>query len=124
MPEKVRITVGTLTLEGQLNDTKTARTIHATLPIRGRVNTWGNEIYFSVPLELEIENGKEVVETGDIGYWPDGPSLCVFFGTTPKSRGTEIRAASPVTIVGKISGDTSALKTIRSGNEIIIEEIG
>ncbi len=123
MRMKVRITAGTVMLEAELNDTKTAKAIYATLPLRGRVNTWGDEIYFSVPLELEIENGREIVELGDFAYWPDGPSLCLFFGRTPMSREGEIRAASPVTVVGQIGGDIGALKAVRSGNEIVVERL-
>jgi len=123
VPRKVRITAGAVMLEAELNDTQTAKAIYATLPIRGRVNTWGNEIYFSVPLELEIENGREVVDLGHLAYWPDGPSLCLFFGTTPMSRKGEIRAASPVTVVGQMGGDIGALKAVRSGSEIVIERL-
>jgi hypothetical protein len=121
--KKVRITAGSTVVEAELNDTATAGSISAALPLKGRVNTWGNEIYFSVPLQLESENGKEVVNMGDIGYWPDGPALCLFFGPTPMSRGSEIRAASQVNIVGKIVGDTAVLKRVRAGSNIVIERL-
>ncbi len=121
--KKIRITAGSTVVEAELNNTATARSISDALPLSGRVNTWGNEIYFSVPLQLESENGKEVVDMGDIGYWPDGPALCLFFGPTPMSRGSEIRAASPVNIVGKIVGDTAVLKSVRAGSDIVIERL-
>ncbi len=121
--KKIRITAGSTVVEAELNNTATARRISDALPLSGRVNTWGNEIYFSVPLQLESENGKEVVDMGDIGYWPDGPALCLFFGPTPMSRGSEIRAASPVNIVGKIVGDTAVLKSVRAGSDIVIERL-
>lgn len=117
----IRITAGTVAVKGVLYDTETARVIGDALPLRSRANTWGDEIYFSVPLRLKIEGGQEVVDKGDIGYWPDGPSLCLFFGPTPMSRGNEIRAASPVAVVGRISGDSGVLKSIRAGSNIVIE---
>jgi len=70
----------------------------------------GDEIYFSIPLDREIENGKETVEKGDIGYWPPGRALCLFFGPTLMSAPGEIRPAGPVSVVGGMSGDLSALK--------------
>jgi len=72
---------------------------------------------------MEIEDGKEVVEMGDVAYWPDGPSLCLFFGRTPASRGNEIRAASPVTVMGRIVGDPKVLKSVRSGSVITVEKV-
>ena len=121
--KKVRITAGNVAVEGDLYDTKEARKISSALPLRSKANTWGDEIYFSVPLQLQIENGREVVDAGDIGYWPDGPSLCLFFGPTPMSRRGEIRAASPVAVVGRISGDATILRKVRPGTEIVIEAI-
>ena len=119
--QRVRITAGAVTLEAELYDTDTARKIYAALPLRSRANTWGDEIYFSVPLKLKIESGREVVGVGDVAYWPDGPALCLFFGPTPISSRGEIRAASAVAVVGRISGDATVLKNVRTGTEIVIE---
>jgi hypothetical protein len=110
-------------VQAQLNNTRTARALLGILPVKANVNTWGDEIYFDVPLSMEIENGSEVVEMGDVTYWPDGPSLCLFFGRTPASRGDEIRAASPVTVLGRILGDPKVLKSVRSGTEVTIEKV-
>lgn len=91
------------------------------LPITGRANLWGDEIYFSIPVEAPPENGKTVVELGDIAYWPPGNAFCIFFGRTPMSRGDEIRPASAVNVFGKIDGDPKVFKKVQNGEEVKIE---
>ncbi|OGO03188.1 MAG: hypothetical protein A2Y72_06550 [Chloroflexi bacterium RBG_13_53_26] len=122
MSPKIRIRAGNIDLQAELNDTKTATALYDILPLEGKANTWGEEIYFPIPLYLEIEGGKEVVEMGDLGYWPDGNSLCIFFGPTPASRKNEIRAASPVTVIGRLTGNPKLLKQISSGTMVIVEQ--
>jgi len=122
MPCIIRIEAGTVAVRAELNNTRTAKALLDILPLTATANTWGDEIYFDVPLNVEIENGREVVEMGDVAYWPDGPSLCLFFGRTPASRGDEIRAASPVTVVGRIVGDPKVLKSVRSGAEVTVDK--
>jgi hypothetical protein len=121
MADTIMIKVGAVAVQAQLNDTRTARALVEILPVKAKVNTWGDEIYFDVPLNMEIEDGKEVVDMGDVAYWPDGPSLCLFFGRTPASRGNEIRAASPVTVMGRIVGDPKILKSVKPGAAITVE---
>ena len=123
MADMIRVRAGAVEVQAELNDTRTAKALFRTLPIKARANTWGDEIYFDVPLNTEIEDGKQVVEMGDVAYWPDGPSLCLFFGRTPASRGDDIRAASPVTILGRIIGDPKVLRLVRSGGEITVEKV-
>ncbi len=123
MLDMINIKVGAVAVQAQLNSTLTATALLQILPVKAKVNTWGDEIYFDVPLNMEIEDGKQVVEMGDVAYWPDGPSLCLFFGRTPASRGHEIRAASPVTIVGRIIGDPKVLKAVRQGAEVTVEKV-
>jgi len=123
MADTIMIKVGAVAVQAQLNGTSTARALVDILPVKAKANTWGDEIYFDVPLSMEIEDGKEVVEMGDVAYWPDGPSLCLFFGRTPASRGNEIRAASPVTVMGRIVGDPKVLKSVRSGSVITVEKV-
>ncbi len=101
---------------------KTAEEIWNNLPIRARANTWGEEIYFSIPVYLELENAQEVVEVGDLGYWPPGHAFCIFFGRTPASRGDEVRPASAVNVFGRITGDPKVFKKVKDGDEIIIEK--
>jgi hypothetical protein len=121
MPTPIRIQAGDVTVEAELNDSKTAGAIVAALPLRSDAQTWGDEIYFSIPVDCAPENAREVVEMGDIGFWPPGSAMCLFFGPTPASRGEEIRPASPVNIVGKIAGDPRRLKSVPAGAEIVVE---
>ncbi len=120
MGNKVRITAGTIEAEAELNSTGTAREIWEALPIKGRVNLWGDEIYFSIPISLQLEAGQEVVDAGDLGYWPDGNAFCIFFGATPVSRGDEIRPASPVTVFGKVIGDATIFRKVAGGTKITV----
>ena len=123
MVNVINIKAGTIQVQAELNNTRTAEALLRVLPVKAKANTWGDEIYFDVPLNMVIENGKEVVDLGDVAYWPDGPSLCLFFGTTPASRGNEIRAASPVTVLGRIVGDPNILRSVRSGAEVTVEKV-
>jgi len=120
MGRKIQISVGAIEAEAELNNTRTAQAIWEALPIKGRANLWGDEIYFSIPLSLQLEAGQEVVGIGDLGYWPDGNAFCIFFGPTPVSRGDEIRPASPVTVFGKIIGNAAMLKKVAEGTKITI----
>jgi len=121
MERKIRIKAGGIEVVAELNETKTAEAIWEALPIKGEANRWGDEIYFSIPLSLEEEDAKELVGMGDLGYWPPGTALCLFFGPTPISKGKEIRPASAVNVFGRIIGNASVLKQVASGTEIIIE---
>jgi len=105
----------------ELNDTRTAQAIWEALPLKGLVSTWGDEIYFSVPLDLELDDGRELVDIGDLGYWPAGNAFCIFFGPTLASRGDEIRPASAVTVFGKVIGSADNLKQVTSGSDIVVE---
>ncbi len=100
---------------------RTAQAIWEALPIEARANTWGDEIYFSIPVEVGLEKGKEVVERGDLGYWPQGNAFCIFFGPTPASRGDEIRPASAVNVFGRVEGDPVVFKKVRGGDEVRLE---
>jgi len=120
--KKITIKTEDLKVDAGLNDSNTAQKIWEALPIEGRVNTWGDEIYFSIPINIGVENAEEVVSEGDLGYWPPGSAFCIFFGLTPASQGDEIRAASPVNIFGKIIGDSKVFKKASSGAKIIIEK--
>jgi len=121
MPSNIVITAGSICLEAELNDTFTAQAIRNILPLTAAANTWGDEIYFSMPVTLELENGQDVVEMGDLGYWPPGRAFCIFFGTTPASQGYEIRPASAVTVVGKVQGEVTTLKQVSAGEQVSIE---
>lgn len=121
--KKIFISVEDINIEAELNDSKTAEKIWDLLPVEGRVNTWGNEIYFSIGEEIKLEDtANEVVSMGDLAYWPPGEAFCLFFGKTPASQGDDIRAASPVNIFGKVIGDLQVFKQVASGMKISIRK--
>ena len=121
MATRIRITAGGVQANGILNDTDTSSAITAALPIEASANIWGDEIYFGIPVDSGLEEGQEVVELGDLGYWPPGRAFCIFFGPTPASRGDEIRPASAVTVIGRVEGDATVFKQVASGTAITIE---
>ena len=124
MGQRIRITAGAIQAEGELADNPTGRMVAEALPISASARTWGDEIYFPIPVEAELEGGKEVVEMGDLGYWPPGNAFCIFFGPTPASRGEEIRPASAVTIIGRVDGDATVFRGVGSGEAVVVEASG
>jgi hypothetical protein len=106
-----------------LDDSRTARAIWDALPIEAAAQTWGDEIYFPVPVSLREEHAKAVVGLGDLGYWPPGRAFCIFFGPTPASRGDECRPASPVNVFGHVDGDPRVFKTVPAGARIRLERV-
>jgi len=118
---RIRITAGPVTASATLNDSSTARAIWDALPIEVPGSTWGDEIYFGIPVQKGEEDAKAVVEVGDLGYWPPGHAFCIFFGPTPASRGDEVRPASPVNVVGRIEGDATVFKKVASGTRVRLE---
>ncbi len=123
MSNRVSIRTGSIEVKAELVDNATSNAIWEALPLESVVNTWGHEIYFSIPVTVELENGKEVVNAGDIGYWPPGKAFCIFFGPTPASRGDEIRAASKVNVFGKVIGDLEILLRVEDGEKIFVERV-
>ena len=118
---KIMIEVEGLTIAAELDDTPTAQKIAQILPIEGSANVWGEEIYFDIPLQAELEpDAHEEVNVGDLGYWPTGPAFCIFFGPTPVSRGDKPRAYSPVNVFGKVVGDAKQFTSVASGAKIYI----
>ena len=121
---RIRITAGDVSLEAEVNQSATAKSLLAALPITGRANRWGDEIYFSIPVEGEqAPNARAEVEVGEIAYWPPGSAFCIFWGATPASRASEPRAASPVNPLGRIDGDATAFGAVKSGTEVVIEAV-
>jgi hypothetical protein len=124
MGKKIRILVSDLKVEAELNESKTAQLIWEALPIEAKANLWGEEIYFTIPVETRLETGsREVVSTGELGYWPTGHAFCIFFGPTPASRGDEIRAASAVNVIGKVLGDPKVFLKVKEGAKITLEKV-
>ena len=118
MANTIVITAGNVSASARLNDSATARAIWDALPIDAKGETWGDEIYFDIGLKAEPEAAREVVDMGDLGYWPPGRAFCIFFGPTPMSQGQEIRPASPVNVVGKVVGDATIFKRVRAGTRV------
>jgi len=122
MEKKIKIKAGNVEAEAVLNDSPTAKKIWEALPIEARANTWGDEIYFDIPVKAPLEKtAQELVEVGDLGYWPTGHAFCIFFGPTPMSRGNEVRPASAVNLIGRVSGDARVFKKVPAGSKIRIE---
>ncbi len=120
MAKRIKITAGEVEAFAELNDTDLAETIWGALPIEASASTWGDEIYFEIPVSATNETPQETVDMGDLGYWPPGSAMCIFFGPTPMSQGDEIRPASPVTVWGKIEGDPTVFKSVAAGEQISV----
>jgi len=122
MERKIKISAGVVEVFARLYDSVTADKIWDSLPFKEAVHVWGDEIYFTIPVTIHIEKeALGVVANGDLGYWSTGAAFCIFFGATPISREGEIRPASAVNVFGKIEGDTSVLKKVLPGNEVLVE---
>jgi hypothetical protein len=122
MDRRIIIEAGDIKGEAVLGESGAADAIWDSLPIESTCNTWGDEVYFDISTSLALdETAREVVEVGDVGYWPPGTALCIFFGPTPASRGDEIRAASAVNIVGKIVGDPGIFKKASPGAKVEVK---
>lgn len=117
---RIKIASGEVSAIAELRNTPTAKAIYNALPIEASANRWGDEIYFPIPVNLDVEpNAKEVVEVGDIAYWPEGLCFCIFWGRTPASKGNEIRAASKVNVFGKIK-DAKIFEKVKNGDLITV----
>ena len=107
--------------EIELNESETADAVYLALPIEEYINVWGEEIYFEIPVEMKLENGRKVMEVGDVAYWPQGKAFCLFFGPTPVSKGSKPEAYSPVTPIGRILNNVEALKDLGDRSRVSLE---
>jgi hypothetical protein len=122
MPVTIRISVKDIVLDAELFDTATARSIADALPIETEPNEWGDEFYFEIPVRMPLDDTATTkVSVGDIGYWPPGNALAIFFGPTPMSTGSDPVPASAVNLVGRIKGDAAALRKAKGARKIRIE---
>jgi hypothetical protein len=121
---EIRIATSKIEMLGTLNDSPTADRVWDALPIESTVNTWGQEIYFSIPVQDDLgPEARDHMEVGELAYWPTGSAFCIFFGKTPASKGDEPRAASPVNPIGRIEGDVKVFRQVRDGETISLERI-
>ncbi|NIT30165.1 MAG: hypothetical protein GTN51_00620 [Armatimonadetes bacterium] len=123
MGKLIRIIAGGVELEAELSETECAGAIYDALPIETAFNTWGDEFYFQIPVNRELdETATTSVKVGDIGYWPPGSALAIFYGRTPASTGDDPVPASEVNLVGRITGDAKRLKDAEGAGRIRIEK--
>ena len=122
MSRDIKITFEKLSILATLNNSSTSDKLWKKLPIESSVSTWGEEIYFSIPINDVEENAKSVVDLGDLAFWPPGSAFCLFFGQTPVSSEGAIKPASPVNVIGKVLGDIEPLKSVISGEKVKIEK--
>ncbi|MCX8108809.1 MAG: cyclophilin-like fold protein [Verrucomicrobiae bacterium] len=116
---QIKIATGEISVLAELNESATARAIWDALPFEGKAHRWGDEVYFSIPVKCPLEeSAREVMEMGELGYWPPGKAFCIFFGPTPVSSGNEIRAASSVNVIGRVRDDASVFRKVRDGDNV------
>lgn len=123
MDRKINIRFDSIAVTAILNTSNTSNLIWKNLPISSSVNTWGDEIYFTIPVSDEQRGSQEIVDLGDVGFWPPGNAFCLFFGQTPLSSEGNIKPASPVNVIGKLEGDINILKSIPSGEKVVVEKL-
>jgi uncharacterized protein len=122
---RIRFEFAALTLDADLLDTPTAKAIHAALPITSSALTWGEEVYFDIPVQVTREKAaRAIVTPGEIAYWPDGPAIAIGFGRTPISRGDETRLASPCNVFARALGDVKALAAVKAGTTVKVSLVG
>ncbi len=121
MGTKIHLNIAGVSIAAELHDNPTARTLAGSLPLTGTVCMWGDELFFSTDVQADpAEDAREELEVGDIAYWPPGQAVCIFFGRTPASDGDKPRAASPVSVVGKLQGDPNTLRNVADGDRITV----
>ena len=122
---RIRFDFGELKLEAELLDTPTAQAIAAALPMTSSALTWGEEVYFDVPVNVAREkDARAVITPGEIAYWPQGPAIAIGFGRTPISQGNETRLASPCNVFAKALGSVKVLGKIKTGTKVEVTLVG
>lgn len=121
---RIAISAQNVTAQATLNESATADAVWESLPLAAEAHRWGDEIYFEIPVSLaQSSEARDVLNAGELGYWPVGHAFCIFWGPTPASRGDEIRAYSPVNVFGRLEGDSDAFRDVRSGVSISVDRI-
>ncbi|MGF1582664.1 MAG: cyclophilin-like fold protein [Gemmataceae bacterium] len=123
MAHPIRIKVGELDIPAELNDSETAKAILEALPLIGNANCWGNEIYFSISVRMEAgPDARFEMSVGELAYWPPGKAFCILFGPTPASSDDTPRMASESNPIGQVTGDATAFRTVKNGEEVVVEK--
>jgi hypothetical protein len=122
---RIRFEFATLTLDAELLDTATAKAVLAALPVASSALTWGEEVYFEVPVHVAREKtARAIVTPGEIAFWPDGPAIAIGFGRTPVSQGDETRLASPCNVFARALGDVKSLAAVKAGSKVKVSAVG
>jgi len=120
--KKLILKIGPISLVAELLDTPTAREILKHVPFTSNVNTWGDEVYFSTPINVSIEtDAKDIVEAGELAFWAEGNCIAIGFGPTPISQGNEIRLAAKTNIWGLSLTDVKLLTKVKDGDPVSVE---
>ena len=123
MDHRITVRFDKYAMTATLIDSPCSQAIWDALPMAGFAIRWGDEVYFSIPVDVPLEStSREVLAAGDLGYWPTGNAFCIFFGPTPLSQGDEIRAASAVNVIGKMDEDLAPLLEVKSGTRFCLEK--
>ncbi len=121
---KIRIDAGGAVTTATLLENETADAIWEALPVTSESSRWGDEIYFEIPVRLaQARDARDVLEVGEVGYWPVGHAFCIFWGPTPASRGDEVRAYSPVNVFGSLDGDPLVFDDLPAGTEVRVDQV-
>ncbi len=121
---RVRFDFGSVTLDAETFDTPTARAIMAALPITASALTWGEEVYFDIPVKVAREkDARAIVKPGEIAYWPEGHAIAIGFGRTPISKRDETRLASPCNIWAKALSDVKTLAKVKGGSKVVVSAV-
>jgi hypothetical protein len=121
---RIRFDFGLLTLDATLLDGPTAEAVLAALPFTASVLTWGEELYFEVPVRVPREpDARAVVTPGEITYWPEGPAITIGYGATPISQDGETRLAAPCNLFARADGDVRRLAAVPAGTRVVVDRL-
>lgn len=122
MPALIILKIGEIRLSAELNESPSAEKLKLLLPLEFSMSRWGDEYYGECGIDVDLsQDARDVMEAGELAVWPIGKALCIFFGPTPVSKGSEPRAVSPVNPVGKLIGNIEVLKKLGSSIYVRIE---